>query len=113
MEVFEVLEGDILEIRICGEVDARSSLQLDEVVRNAIGNKHKKIMVNCKELQYISSAGLGVFISNHDDLKSFGGKFVFYDMIPAVYNIFEILGLHAIMEIVENRTEAQMLVNEG
>lgn len=113
MEIIQVFEDGILDIRIAGEVDAHSSIELDAVIQDAVNKKLAKIMVDCNGLSYISSAGLGVFISHLEDMKGYGGRFVFYKMNPAVYNIFEILGLHTIMEVVEDKREAKMLVNES
>jgi anti-sigma B factor antagonist len=113
MEIIQRYEEDILTILLKGELDAKSSIELDETIKLALKLEQTRIIIDCQELYYISSAGLGVFISHLDDLKSYGGKFVFYGMNSAVYNVFEILGLHTIMEIVRDRFEAQTLMNEG
>ena len=55
-------ENDILTIRIDGEIDASSSIHLDNELGMAIRENHK-ILVDCTRLDYISSAGLGVFMS--------------------------------------------------
>ena len=96
-----------------GEVDASNSVSLDEAITELVSSGAQNILIDGSQLEYISSAGLGVFISHLDDLKAYGGKFVFYGMNVTVYNVFEILGLHTIMEIVRDRFEAQTLMNEG
>lgn len=113
MDITQLIENEVLNLSIQGELDANSSIELDAVIKEAIERQMTNIMIDCKDLVYISSAGLGVFISHLDDLKSYGGKFVFYEMDPAVYNVFEILGLHTIMEIVGSKFEAQTLMNES
>ena len=113
MDIIQVFEDGILDIRISGEVDAHSSIELDAVIQDAVNKKLARITIDCHGLSYISSAGLGVFISHMEDMKVYGGRFVFYRMSTSVYNIFEILGLHTIMEVVEDKREAKMFVNEG
>ena len=113
MEIIQIYKDEILDIHISGQLDANSSIKLDDVIKEAIAQRKTKITINCLEMTYISSAGLGVFISHLDDMKGYGGKFVFYEMSDSVYGIFKILGLHTIMEIVENQGEAKMLMNEG
>ena len=108
----ESLNG-ILNIQIQGELDANSSIKLDEVIKEALQKKQTKIMVNCLELQYISSAGMGVFISHMDDLRNLGGKFVFYNMSKGVFSIFEILGLHNMIDIVDQQKQAQKIFDES
>ncbi|CAN5315071.1 anti sigma b factor antagonist RsbV [soil metagenome] len=113
MEIIQHYEDAILTIELSGELDAKSSIDLDETIKLALLQEKTRIVIDCRQLNYISSAGLGVFISHLDDLKAYGGKFVFYGMNGSVYNVFEILGLHTIMEIVRDRFEAQTLMNEG
>ena len=79
VEIKNSLENDIFTIYVIGEVDASSSIHLDESISEAT-SKHKKIMVNCEQLEYISSAGLGVFISRLDDLKQNNLKMVIFGL---------------------------------
>lgn len=114
MDVNLFFDNGILDIHIYGELDANSSIQLDEVIKEALGQGQTKIIVNCLNLRYISSAGLGVFISHHDDLNKTGGKFVFYSMNDSVFSTFKILGLNEIMAVAENEAMAKtMMMYEG
>lgn len=113
MEIKIKTINDILDIRILGELDANSSIELDEIIKDALAQQQIKIMVNCLELSYISSAGMGVFISHLDDLKKLGGRFVFYNMSSGVFSVFEILGLHNMIDIVEKQIEAQRKFDES
>ena len=79
---------------------------MDYVIKKASTSKNYKILVDCKQLQYISSAGLGVFISDMEEFEQNKGSFVFFDMSEQVYAVFELLGLHQIFRIVENELEA-------
>lgn len=113
MEIVQVIENEVLQLHINGQLDANSSIQLDDIIKEALKQQRTRILIDCKELSYISSAGLGVFISHLDDVNGSGGRFVFFGMNESVLNIFKILGLHTVLEIVENEREAKMLMNEG
>jgi len=113
MDLNLIFENGILDIHIHGELDANSSLQLDEVIKEAAIEGKTKIIVNCNNLRYISSAGLGVFISHLDDLTKVGGKFVFYGMTEGVFNTFKVLGLDTIMVITDSEARAKTMMNEG
>lgn len=106
-------ETNILHIRISGELDANSSIELDDVIKDAITQRRTRIMIDCRELHYISSAGVGVFLSHLDDVKNLGGRFVFYNMSAGVFSIFEILGLHDMIDIVKELAEAQKIFDES
>ena len=57
-----------LIVGIEGSLDASSSIELDEFFKENLQNGNNKFIVDCKALEYISSAGLGVFISYLDEI---------------------------------------------
>jgi len=93
-------------IRIYGDVDASSSIVLDKAVQKAIADKEKKILIDGTSLNYISSAGLGVFMSYVQDFKDHEISFAIYGLTPKVKNVFQILGLDQLLPIVESKEEA-------
>ncbi|MEQ9443141.1 MAG: STAS domain-containing protein [Cyclobacteriaceae bacterium] len=105
-------DGDSCLIEIHGEVDASSSIYLDEALQKAVNADVTKILVNCKNLNYISSAGLGVFMSYIQELEVRQKKMVLYHMSEKVYKVFEILGLHQLLTIVDTEEQAKTLSNE-
>ena len=105
-------EADIFVITIDGEIDASSSIQLDEVLNGSIDGSNSKIIVNGKDLAYISSAGLGVFMSYLEDIKTHNIRMAIYGLNEMVKNVFEILGLDQLLNIVDEMDEAAAFVNE-
>ena len=69
MEVISKVNDGILRISIIGDLDANGAINLDNLIKKAIEDKFYKIIVDCQQLSYISSAGLGVFISYHEDCR--------------------------------------------
>ena len=63
------------ELVVTGEIDASSSIHLDEALREAIENS-KNILVDLNGLDYISSAGLGVFMSNIQKIEGFDDSLI-------------------------------------
>ncbi|HRI29717.1 MAG TPA: STAS domain-containing protein [Chitinophagales bacterium] len=102
-----LLPNGLLLLSIDGDLDASSSMLMDEVIVDALQNQQYQILINCGRLNYISSAGLGVFVSHRDSLLQQNGALVFYNMNERVYNIFELLGLHNIFNIVPNEHDAR------
>lgn len=94
-------------IQVDGEVDASSSIHLDEAIKKAVNADCSHILVDCRDLNYISSAGLGVFMSYIQELEIKEKKLVLFNMSEKVYKVFEILGLHQLLTIVETEEEAK------
>ena len=107
-----MLEEDVRLIRVDGEVDASSSIQLDTEIKQAIEGGDKKILVDCTNLTYISSAGLGVFMSYIQDLEKYEAKLVLCGLNEKVLNVFEILGLNQLLEVADNLDKAKAYLNE-
>ncbi|MDF9799854.1 anti-sigma B factor antagonist [Catalinimonas alkaloidigena] len=94
-------------IKINGEVDASSSIHLDEAMQKAVNAECPRILVDCLDLHYISSAGLGVFMSYIQELEAKEKKLVLFNMNEKVYKVFEILGLHQLLTIVDKEEDAK------
>jgi anti-sigma B factor antagonist len=99
-------------IAIVGEIDASSSIELDLAIAKSVGEGFKKILVDCQALEYISSAGLGVFMSYIEELKDKGISFVLFGMKERVLNTFSILGLADLLNIRDSKQEAKKLADE-
>ncbi|MFQ3575945.1 MAG: STAS domain-containing protein [Cytophagales bacterium] len=102
----------VFVIHLQGEIDASSCLILDSELETAIKNGEKRIIVRCAELDYISSAGLGVFTSYAQELENQNISLVLCELKENVLDVFSLLGLDAIIPIVKTFDEAMNRVNE-
>ena len=107
MKVTSQTTADTLTLVLDGELDASSAVVLDAELNKPEIVNYKKVLIDCQRLSYISSAGLGVFISHLQRLQDSNVKLVFFNMQEKVFNVFEILGLDSLMNIVPTEQEAQ------
>ncbi len=113
IEIETFKEGDINVISVKGDVDASSSIHLDEALLKLSEDPTTKyILVDGTDLEYISSAGLGVFMSYIDDFKIKNIKMILFGLSSKVENVFQILGLDQLLNIVEGKKEAKEKLNE-
>lgn len=99
------MEGvNVLELK--GYLDAHTAPKLEEVLQNLMKNSRFNIVVNCKDLSYISSAGLGVFMAFIEDVRKNKGDIKLTNMSPKVYNVFDLLGFPLLYEIFKDEREA-------
>lgn len=112
IDIKTIKEGEILMMNIVGDVDASSSIELDTALQVAIDSKEGRILVDCTNLNYISSAGLGVFMSYIQDIKVNDIRMVICGLNEKVYNVFEILGLHQLLTIRTTIEEAEVYLSE-
>ena len=99
-------------IAVIGEIDASSSIELDLAIAKSVGEGYMKILVDCSALEYISSAGLGVFMSYIEEFNDKNIKMVLFGMSDKVANTFEILGLNELLTIAKGGDEAKRMIHE-
>ena len=99
-------------IAIIGEIDASSSIELDLTIAKSVGEGFSKILIDCSALEYISSAGLGVFMSYIEEFQEKKIQMVLFGMKEKVANTFIILGLADLLHIRTSKDEAKKLVDE-
>ena len=103
-------EGTIEIMKVTGEVDASSSIELDQAIGDVLESKDSHLIVDCTDLKYISSAGLGVFMSYIEEFKQKDRQMAIFGLNPKVRNVFEILGLDQLLTIRETEAEAKSAV---
>ena len=99
-------QDEVHFIMVKGEIDAGSSIHLDNAIKDAADKDEKKIAIDLSELSYISSAGLGVFISHLDEFESIEVNMVLFGVNESVKEVFSILGLEKLLTITETKEEA-------
>jgi anti-sigma B factor antagonist len=98
-------------IILIGEIDASSSIELDLAIAKSVGEGYSKILIDCNALEYISSAGLGVFMSYIEEFKDRNVKMVLFGMNDKVANTFSILGLNELLQIGKDKMEAKEMAS--
>jgi anti-sigma B factor antagonist len=110
IHINRIQDGEIDTIVLVGEVDASSSIEVDNAISQSLENGFRKILIDCTALEYISSAGLGVFMSYIEEFRNEGNSMVLFGMNEKVANTFGILGLDQLLQIVTNKEEAIALL---
>lgn len=107
------LQEDGIDLLVLiGEIDASSSIELDLAIAKSVGEGYSRILVDCSALDYISSAGLGVFMSYIEEFKDRKINMVLFGLNEKVANTFSILGLTELLKIGKDKVEAKQMVHE-
>ena len=98
--------GDVRVIDLNGYLDAHTAPELESAFDNLITDKNYRVVVNFRDLTYISSAGLGVFMAFVEPMRENQGDIKFSNMTENVYNIFDLLGFPMLYEVYDDEREA-------
>jgi anti-sigma B factor antagonist len=91
--------GDIAVLALEGFLDAHTAPEFEKAVQQELDVKNFRLIADCGKLSYISSAGLGVFMSFIEDIREAGGDLKICNLMPKVAQVFEILGFQSLFEI--------------
>ncbi|WP_296698720.1 STAS domain-containing protein [Algoriphagus sp.] len=107
MLTIEIQKEDVHDLLIIkGEIDASNSVMLDQKMLDLKNAGSKSILVDGSGLEYISSAGLGVFMSYLEDFQEEEIDLKIFSLSPRVFEVFKILGLDQLMSIYDSKQAA-------
>ncbi|MBA3440710.1 MAG: STAS domain-containing protein [Pyrinomonadaceae bacterium] len=86
-------------IHLEGYLDAHTAPQFETAIQSEIDAGRFQIIVDCAKLTYISSAGLGVFMTFVEEVREQGGDIKICGLVPKVQQVFEILGFSSLYDL--------------
>jgi anti-sigma B factor antagonist len=93
-------------IKVGGYIDTTTSSELERALDSLLKQGRFFIIVDLGNVDYISSAGWGIFISEIKSIRENGGDLKLVRMVPDVYEIFELLEFHHILDVYDTVDES-------
>jgi anti-sigma B factor antagonist len=89
-------------VSVSGEIDAYTAPKLREELLPLTEGKNNVITVNLKDVSYLDSTGLGVFVGMFKQLKKNDGELKLVELSDRLKRLFHITGLSHVMSISDN-----------
>jgi anti-anti-sigma factor len=99
-------QNQISLIKVGGFIDTTTSSEVERTLHNLLKQNRYNIIIDLGNVDYISSAGWGIFISEIKSIREQTGDLKLVRMIPDVYEIFELLEFHHILDVYDSIDEA-------
>ena len=106
MNISESKQGNVTILKAQGKLDSTSSPELDQRLASLIESGTNQIALDLADLDYVSSAGLRVFLSAAKRLKQASGKLALANLSVQVQQIFDIAGFESILPVFKTVNEA-------
>jgi anti-anti-sigma factor len=106
MDIHEERKDGLLVLGLEGRLDAISSKMFEEKVLGMIDGGDTRFVIDLSRLDYVSSAGLRVFLVASKRLVPAGGKVVLCSLQEPVKQVFDIVGFYSVFSIHDSRDEA-------
>ena len=93
-------------LRLNGRVDAPNAPILEKKIEALIAAGKKDVLLDLAGVDYLSSAGLRVFLSATKEMKSQGGHFGLFNLQDEVLEIIKMAGFDKIIKLHDNEKQA-------
>ncbi len=89
-----------------GRIDTTTSSDLDQALRPLI-EKEKYLILDLSQCNFLSSAGIRILLVSAKKCLSGGGGMYLAGLLPEIFQVLEMAGLHQIFRIFKSTEEAQ------
>jgi len=107
MEIVEQQQENHYLFKLNGRLDSNTSPDFEKKIFDAIESGQVSLIIDCGQLDYITSAGLRVLNKTAKRLKREQGAIVLCAMEDYVREVFEIAGFDTFLPIVATLTDAE------
>ena len=97
MDIIKNSEGSKLTVALVGRLDTTTSPQLEAELRQSVDGL-TELVLDLKDLDYISSAGLRVLLSAQKVMNK-QGQMIIRNVKPEIMDIFDVTGFVDILNI--------------
>jgi anti-anti-sigma factor len=104
------LEASFMIIHVKGELDSNTSAELDDTLKQLLGEGSRRFILELSEMDYVSSVGLRVFLAHLKKLKSDQGRMVLAGLNDEVQEIFDMAGFSSLFEITPDLEAARSVL---
>ena len=101
MDVAITQEGASLVCSLRGRLDTPSSQEVMQAIRPLLDDAGKEIILDCRELEYISSSGLRILLTLRKETGRKGGHLVILGIRESIRQVFLMTGFYNLFEIRE------------
>lgn len=99
MQIKTEINNSKLIISLNGRLDTITSPQLEEKINNISLDEIEIFILDVKELEYISSAGLRLVLKVHKKMTAQGGQLKLINVNDMIMEIFDMTGMSDFLDI--------------
>ena len=99
-------QQNIALLQLKGYLDTTTSSEVSNKLRDLLNKNIFHLVVDMSKVNYVSSAGWGVFVGEIRHIRENGGDLKIVQMTPEVYDVFEMLEFNRILDYYDTIEES-------
>ncbi len=107
MELTTERREDVLFVEVTGRIDGSTAVAFEEAVRDATAETDRAVIVDFRDLAFISSAGLRVVLITAKSAKARGAGLALCGLSEPIREVFSISGFDKIVPIHDTPDDAR------
>jgi anti-sigma B factor antagonist len=111
MQLFCEESRTICIVTIQGKCDAISSENLEAYLAAIIEKKKGDIIIECNEIEYLSSGGMRALLLNLHEIQKQGRNMVLCDLPPHIQEVLDLAGVSKYFEQYSSLEEAKRAIH--
>ena len=84
---------------VIGRLDTPSAVKAQQEIVPLLENADKEIILDCTNLEYISSSGLRLFLALRKETSAKGGKVIVKNINDEIKKVFQMTGFYNLFTI--------------
>lgn len=99
LNIIENLTSDPINITLSGEIDIYTAPELKEKIYKIADSHKSDLQIDCADLEYIDSTGLGIFVGALKKVKSYDKQIYIVNLKENIKKLFVLTGLEKLFVI--------------
>lgn len=99
-------ENGVAVLKVSGYLDTTTASELEVALYGLLDKEKFKIVIDLSGVNYISSAGWGIFIGEIKEIRHKGGDLKLAGMTGDVFEVFQLLEFDSILEAYDTADDA-------
>jgi anti-sigma B factor antagonist len=95
----QIIDGDILTIILRGDLDSTSAPEFDRQIQGHLDAGRSKIIIDCRNMGYISSLGIASLVGLQTKLRRRGGEVKLAAMFGRAMDVMRLVRLDKMFDI--------------
>ena len=90
--------GDRQVVTLVGQLDTLAAVETEKALQPVFESTATDVLIDCKDLEYIASSGLRLFLALLKAVKARGGKVTLQDVNDDILNVFKVTGFNSLFD---------------
>ena len=106
LEVNTIKVNDVVVVKLLGNLDTNTAPDAEEEINKSLDEGTQKMIINLEQTNYVSSAGLRIFLATAKKITASGGVLKLCGANDVVQEILAISGFSTILDVKKTEEEA-------